>query len=269
MNTLRFSPPALTICWALSLAACGNEIGTTNTGPNNNSNTNRDAGANPPADGGIVSDAGTPADSGTGNPACEDVSGTWSPSGLNTCIAPGDSCLLTQNGCAVDLDCDNGAFSVSGSASGGHLELTNGANRCSADVSGDQMSVDCSGPDINNNSCEGSFARGVGGGPQGLDGDADCDGSQQCDLQCSAGGNCSHSCSNSAQCETSCVSGDCNLGCTDGAQCDSTCSGGGCTMTCSGAADCDFSCSGGDCTFVCSTTGDCDTSCSGGGCIEG
>jgi len=271
MNTLRLCTPALTFCGALGLLACGNEIGTTNTGSNNNS-SQADAGSSAATDagGGASADAGSPADSGSVNPACDDVSGTWTPTGLNTCVAPGDACQLTQNGCAVDLDCDNGAFSVSGSASGGHLELTNGANRCTADVVGDQMSANCSGPDILNNSCQGDFTRGTGGGtPEAIDGDADCDNSDQCELQCSVGGGCGHTCSDSAQCDSTCVSGGCRVSCNDGANCDSTCSGGGCTMTCSGAADCDFTCSGGGCTFVCSTTGSCDTTCTGGGCIGG
>ena len=232
-----------------ALAACGGS-GPLEPGPGRA--TASDAGVAPSEDAGQgAMDAGTtssPGDAGTSG--CVDVAGDWSPTGLNTCVAPDDACTLTQVGCQVDLQCDNGAFSVSGEAAGDRLELANGANRCTAVIAGDVMTADCQGPDIFNGQCRGDFQRGGRGGgptdpPEVTDGDGQCSASEACALRCTQGGGCAHTCDAASDCETSCSAGGCRVLCEGSATCDSGCSGGGCTMTCQGSADCDFACSGG------------------------
>ena len=215
--------------------------------------------------------SGSP-DAGPSSSACEDVSGTWAPTGLNTCVAPQDRCTLTQTGCQAELECSSGAFSVSGAVDGDRFELTNGANRCTGSLSGDRMSATCSGPDILQGQCSGDFTRAGGGGggaPIQITGSGTCETGATCDLICQATHGCQQTCGEGATCDSTCSAGGCQVDCLDGADCDATCSGGGCNFTCHEGASCDFTCSGGGCNFTCDTDGRCTTSCTGRGCTGG
>ncbi|MCA9554084.1 MAG: hypothetical protein KC933_28880, partial [Myxococcales bacterium] len=224
-----------------------------NSSNNNNNNSSNNNNSGP--------DAGT-------NPSCDDVSGTWRPSGANTCILPQDRCVFTQSDCTVELACSNGAFSVEGAVDDNRLDMSNGTNRCTGQVTGDSMDVSCQGPDIPAGQCAVVLLRGGGGATEEITGSGTCETGGECNFTCSAFG-CQQICGELATCTNSCAAGGCEVECLEGSSCDVGCSGGGCQLTCREGADCTFSCSGGGCNFTCETSGQCLTSCSGGGCNGG
>lgn len=76
--------------------------------------------------------------------ACASMAGTWGITGQ--CGA--DTCLITQTGCATDLDCGGGASSYTGSVSGNTFMYAGTAGggqpaTCSGTVDGNTMSGSC------------------------------------------------------------------------------------------------------------------------------
>jgi hypothetical protein len=80
-------------------------------------------------------------DGGDPDGECADVSGTWGFTG--ECGA--DLCQISQDGCAVDFDCDASAFT--GTVDGDDLTLSGSASGvdgdCTGTIDGDGMSGTC------------------------------------------------------------------------------------------------------------------------------
>ena len=73
--------------------------------------------------------------------SCASIAGTYTVSG--TCGV--DQCVITQNGCSVNFECDDGAASYTGSVTQSSVSFTGVTGTCQGTVSGSSLSGSCTG----------------------------------------------------------------------------------------------------------------------------
>jgi hypothetical protein len=85
--------------------------------------------------------AGSGGSGGSGGGSCADIAGTYSVSG--TCGV--DDCVITQSGCSVNFECDDGSASYTGTVTASTVSFSGVTGTCQGAVSGGTLTGTCTG----------------------------------------------------------------------------------------------------------------------------